>query len=344
VNEPDDSIAQFVISGKPRKVFQVGDRMKKICLFIMLICSVVGSLVSAQPQDRPPGEKPRREVAVTFDDLPASPGNARVAEINQKLVESVTRHKVPAVGFVNESRLYVSGEPEAGVALLRMWLDAGLELGNHTFSHIQIDSNSLAAYQEDVIRGEKVTKKLLQEKGMKLRYFRHTQLRTGPTPEYERELNRFLARRGYTVAPVTIDSQEWVYAAAYAAARRHGDRENVERIAREYLKFMEEIFAFFERLSADFLGYEIKQTLLLHANELNADHFDTLAEMMKQRGYRFISLEEALKDPAYRLPTAHTRQGLSWLHRWMLAKGLKMRSEPREPEWLNSLIESYGRR
>ena len=83
---------------------------------------------------------------------------------------------------------------------------------------------------------------------------------------------------------------------------------------------------------------------LQRENELNADHFDALAGMMKQRGYGFISLEEALKDPAYRLPTAHTRQGLSWLRRWMMAKGLKMRSEPREPEWLNSLIESYARR
>jgi peptidoglycan/xylan/chitin deacetylase (PgdA/CDA1 family) len=318
--------------------------MREICLIVALICLTADSRFSAQPQNRPPGEKLGREVAVTFDDLPAQQGNARVAEINRKLVESITRHKVPAVGFVNESKLSIHGETEARVALLRLWLDAGLELGNHTFSHIQIDRNSLAAYQEDVIRGETVTKKLLQEKGMKLRYFRHTQLRTGPTPEYERDLNRFLARRGYTVAPVTIDNQEWVYAAAYAAARRHGDRENAERIAREYLKYMEEVFAFFEQLSTDLLGYEVKQTLLLHANELNADHFDALAEMMKRRGYRFISLEEALKDPAYRLPTAHTRQGLSWLHRWRLAKGLQLRSEPREPEWLNSLIESYARR
>jgi peptidoglycan-N-acetylglucosamine deacetylase len=318
--------------------------MKRICMLVALICLAVGSLFSAQPQNHPLGV---REVAVTFDDLPAQLGNARVAEINRKLVESITRHKIPAVGFVNEGRLFVPGESDARVAqiaLLRLWLDAGLELGNHTFSHIQIDSNYLAAYQEDVIRGETVTKRLLQEKGRKLRYFRHTQLRTGPTPEYERDLNRFLARRGYTVAPVTIDNQEWVYAAAYAAARRHGDRENVERIAREYFKYMEEIFAFFEQLSTDFLGYEVKQTLLLHANELNADHFDALAEMMKQRGYRFISLEEALKDPAYRLPTAHTRQGLSWLHRWRLAKGLKMRSEPRDPEWLSRLTESYARR
>ena len=51
--------------------------MKEICPLVALICLAVGSLVSAQPQNRPPGEKPRREVAVTFDDLPASAGNAR---------------------------------------------------------------------------------------------------------------------------------------------------------------------------------------------------------------------------------------------------------------------------
>jgi peptidoglycan/xylan/chitin deacetylase (PgdA/CDA1 family) len=318
--------------------------MKKLYPFVALICLATGSLFSAEPQSQQSSEKAKREVAVTFDDLPATPGNARVSEINRKLVDSFVRHKVPVVGFVNESKLAVPGEAKDRSALLRIWLDAGLELGNHTYSHIQIDNNSLAAYQADVIRGETVTKKLLQEKGMKLRYFRHTQLRTGPTPEYERELNRFLAGRGYTIAPVTIDNQEWVYAAGYAAARRHGDRENVNRITREYLKYMEEIFGFFEQLSRDFLGYEVKQTLLLHANELNADNFDALAEIMKQRGYRFISLEEALKDPAYRLPTANTKQGLSWLHRWMMARGLEMRSEPREPEWLNELIESYRRR
>jgi hypothetical protein len=83
---------------------------------------------------------------------------------------------------------------------------------------------------------------------------------------------------------------------------------------------------------------------MLHVNELNADHFDELVEMIKRRGYHFISLEEALKDQAYRLPAASSERGDSWLHRWMLAKGLQRRPEPREPEWLNRLLESYGNR
>jgi peptidoglycan/xylan/chitin deacetylase (PgdA/CDA1 family) len=320
--------------------------MKTIAAVILFAVLTVlsGSVWRVEGQNGMPPEAARREVAITFDDLPASHGHQRAAEINRKLVESITRHRIPAIGFVNEGKLYGYGETEARVALLRLWVDAGLELGNHTFSHLQIDRATLSDYQDDVIRGETVTRLLLGEKGMKLRYFRHPQLRTGPTPEYERELNRFLAGRGYTVAPVTIDNQEWVFAAAYARAKERGDQANLRRIGREYIVYMERVFAFFEGLSTDFLGSEVKQTLLLHANDLNADHFDALVEMMKKRGYRFISLEEALADPAYRLPAAHTTRGLSWLHRWMMAKGLKVRMEPREPEWLNSLIASPGRR
>ena len=95
----------------------------------------------------------------------------------------------------------------------------------------------------------------------------------------------------------------------------------------------------FERLSRDFLGYEVKQTLLLHANALNADHFGRLAAMLRARGYRFISLSEALIDPAYALPEAQSPRGLSWLHRWMLAKGLPVREEPREPAWIGAATQ-----
>lgn len=97
---------------------------------------------------------------------------------------------------------------------------------------------------------------------------------------------------------------------------------------------MESVFAHFEKLSQEFLGREVKQTLLLHANEINADHFDKLAGMMRKRGYTFITLEDALKDEAYKLPEAGSTRGLSWLHRWMLARGLAMKEEPSEPAWV----------
>lgn len=301
-------------------------------------------VLSVQAQGGASTVNARREVAVTVDDLPAWGDLEKMTYITRGLLKGMTDNKVPAVGFVNESQLFVRGETDARIALLQMWLDAGLELGNHTFSHILVDRHPLEAYKEDVIRGETVTRMLLREKGMRLRYFRHTQLRTGPTAEYKEGLGKFLAQRGYTVAPVTIDNQEWVFAEVYSGAKERGDKETMKRVAEAYIKYMDDIFAFFEGLSREFLGYEVKQTLLLHANELNADHFGDLVRMMRKRGYTFVSLEDALKDKAYSLPEAQARTGLSWLHRWMLAKGLEMRPEPREPEWVASLHKTYSRR
>lgn len=301
---------------------------------ILTFCMVAFPLALA-------GQKQKRSVAVTFDDLPATHGGlAEYEYVTENLLSKLKSEKVPAIGFVNERKLHTADELDRRTALLKRWLDAGHELGNHTYSHIQIDRAAFAEYAEDVIRGEAVTKRLLSAAGKKLRYFRHTQLRTGPTEEYRKRLNEFLAGRGYTVAPVTIDNNDYIFAMAYSNAKRRGDWESIRKIVGSYIDYMDRVFEHFEKLSADLLGYEVKQTLLLHANELNADHFDKLAAMMRNRGYKFITLTEALKDPAYKLPEAVSRRGLSWIHRWTLAKGKEMREEPSEPDWIAPLARA----
>ena len=320
----------------------------KIKLLLIATCAALLTTLSAasvRAQSAANKQRVKREVAVTFDDLPATQSEpATMRYVIPKLIKSIKANGVPAIGFVNERKLYVDGKPDAGrVALLRLWLAAGLELGNHTFSHVSIDETALAEYEENVIRGEALTKGLLAERGERLRYFRHPQLRTGPTTEYKEALDKFLAERGYTVAPVTVDNNDYLFADVYARAKRRGDKATMRRVVEAYIPYMEGIFAFFEKLSVDALGYEVKQTLLLHASELNADHFDDLARMMKRRGYGFISLEDALKDRAYSLPEAQTTRGLSWLHRWMLAKGETLQMEPAEPQFITQLFGSYGR-
>ena len=284
----------------------------------------------------------KREVSVTFDDLPTAYGTNLKAkrELTKRLIDSIRVNNVPAIGFVNEAKLYERDETDARIALLQMWLDAGLELGNHTFSHINNAEVSLAAYQDDIVRGETVTRRLLAEKQMKPRYFRHPFLFTGSTPEYKRGIEQFLAARSYTIAPVTIDNRDYIFARLYRDALDRKDTASAKRIADAYVPYMEKMFEFFETVSRDSLGYEPKQILLLHANELNADRFGELVGMMKKRGYKFISLEEALKDKAYQLPDAPTKEGISWLHRWMKAKNLKLKVEPNEPEFITQLFKA----
>jgi peptidoglycan/xylan/chitin deacetylase (PgdA/CDA1 family) len=112
-----------------------------------------------------------------------------------------------------------------------MWLDAGHDLGNHTYSHRSLNTRPLEELEQDVVRGEPVTRALLAEKGGTLRYFRHPFLQVGLDLDKRHAFETFLAGRGYTVAPVTIDNDDYIYAFAYADALRRGDQETAARLA-----------------------------------------------------------------------------------------------------------------
>ncbi len=286
-----------------------------------------------------------RSVAVTFDDLPA-PRVAVVSNTPSGLRENTTRllatlraHGVPAVGFVNEGKLALPGESLAARAartdVLRMWLDAGMELGNHTYSHPDLNTTPLADFEQDLVRGEPTLVALLSARGQTLRYFRHPFLHVGLDLEKRQAFESFLAERGYTVAPVTVDNDDYIYAALYAKALRRGDADLANGIAADYLRYMETVFEFVEGVSQRVAGREIPQVLLLHANAINADTFDRLAEMLERRGYDFVPLEQALANDAYRLPDTYVGQwGISWLHHWELTAGMKRSPSPSPPEWI----------
>ena len=281
-------------------------------------------------------------VAVTFDDLPVISLRRDVAsqrQITRKLLRAITSNRVPVVGFVNEHMLLTNGKlDEQRVAFLQMWLDAGLELGNHTFSHPDLHKTPLDAFEQDVIRGEEVTSRLLRAKGHTLRYFRHPFLHTGNSLETKRKFEEFLSARGYRIAPVTIDNSEWIFARAYENALLRGDKQMAKRIAEAYIPYMENKFAYFEQQSLALFSYEMKQVLLVHANALNADYFDKLARMIKRRGYEFTTLDEALTDKAYTSPDTYAgRGGITWIHRWAITAGKDndfFKGEPSTPAFV----------
>jgi peptidoglycan/xylan/chitin deacetylase (PgdA/CDA1 family) len=307
----------------------------------------VGALLlafAALPHTPPP----ERTVAVTFDDLPATPAGvvaddvASLEELTRKLLTAVRTYSIPAVGFVNEGRLFVDGagpgDVDGRIGLLRMWLDAGLELGNHTYSHRDLNTMPLDQFQADVLRGETVTRGLLKEKGQRPRYFRHPFLHVGSDLKVRRAFEAFLSNHGYTVAPVTIDNDEFVYAAAYARALRRGDTAVAGRIADDYLRYMDQVFTFYEDVSRRVTGREIPQILLLHANTLNADRFHALAEALRQRGYRFVSVARALEDRVYRLRDEFVgAPSNSWFNHWEITAGRPPVPTPKPPEWISLL-------
>ena len=287
---------------------------------VRLLAPLFALLLAAQPATP-------REIAITFDDLPLNGPPlelSRLQAMTTKLLAAATKHQAPLVGFVNEAQLYVPGEVDARIGVLKQWVDAGAELGNHAFSHVNFRGTSLDAYQDDVLRGDTVTRLLMKERGARPRYFRHPFLQMGERRELEEAFERFLAARDYRIAPVTADTVDWLVLNAYNRARSAGPREAMARVRADYLKLAADRLTSSEAMAAELFGRPIKHILLLHANELNADSFDALLEQMKGRGYRFITLEEALKDEAYRYPEQYSSTS-QWLSLWAASRGLKFR-------------------
>lgn len=286
-----------------------------------------------------------RQMAVTVDDLPfvtpftGDNGPEGLKPRTARLLATFTRFNVPAVGFVNAGKLFDGPvKNQNRVTLLNMWLDAGLELGNHTYSHPDYHHISFPQFKENLIKGEQVLKQILTDKGRSLRYFRHPMLHTGNSKEKRKQLDELLAQRGYTTAPVTIDNSEWIFARAYHNALKTGDTKELKQISDSYIDYMDRKIRYFESQARALFGRDIRQVLLIHANELNADHVHRLLDLIQKRGYVFITLDNALQDPVYRSADSYIgRGGISWLHRWALTKGKKgafFKGEPETPEFI----------
>lgn len=300
--------------------------------------ALAGERPPALAAPAPSGE---RMIAVTIDDLPvngADPGLASLVSLNERLLAAVKRQGVPAVGFVNEAKLHHIGEVDGRIRLLQAWLDQGLELGNHTYSHPSLNKVGLAAFEEEVMRGENISRMLLEPRGQKLRWFRHPFLDAGATAEDKAGLEQFLVGRGYRVAPVTVDAWDWYFTYRYAVAKRRGDPALMERVATAYLAQCAAELDYAEAFAQRLFGRPIRHVFLMHENDLSADHFDRVAQLMKDRGYRFVTLEEALADDAYRHADRYVGGGTGWLVRWATTDGLgDVPHSPRPPAWLETV-------
>ena len=302
-----------------------------VAIFFLSLFFVASSFAQSGSSDR--------QVAVTIDDLPAGMADrlpaADITAMTTKLLATLRDQKIPVVGFVNEAKLYKTGEVDARIHILQMWLDAGFELGNHTFSHASLNQIELKDWEDEVVQGESVTRMLLAQHKMRLRYFRHPYLDTGRDLNTRRKAEEFLTQRGYRIAPITLDGWDWMFAGVYEDAKKRNDTDLEQKIVKDYLAYHDAVFAYDEQLSAKVVGYEPKQILLLHASNLEADHIGELLDLLRKRGYRFITLQDALSDSAYSLPDTYVgEEGTGWIDHWAITQGKIPQGSPMFPQWV----------
>ncbi|MDH4745626.1 polysaccharide deacetylase family protein [Sphingomonas sp. CBMAI 2297] len=299
----------------------------------------------AQQQAAPPAAG--RRVAITFDDLPyvhaSAPeagGKRAAADANRAIVAVLKRQRVPATGFVTEQHVRALGD--AGPDLLREWNRGLLELGNHGATHADSNRLDVDGIGREVADGEATIRPMAEAAGRKLRFFRFPYNHVGDTAEKRQAAEALLAGRGYRLAAATIDTSDYVFDQAYERALAGADDWMRRRIEEAYLAHSRTQIAYYAALDRTVLGYEPPAILLLHLNRLNAATLDRLLRLVRQQGYRFVSLDEAQSDPAYReSPRVATKYGPMWGYRWANERQVKVdgSKEQEPPEWVARYAE-----
>jgi peptidoglycan/xylan/chitin deacetylase (PgdA/CDA1 family) len=283
------------------------------------------------------------EIAVTVDDLPTHgpmQASSTRLQIATEMLDAFQKHHVPApVGFVNAGQL--EGDPAHG-KILQAWTARGYPLGNHTWSHADLERTELAAYVENIDRNQRW---LDEAAPGQPRFFRFPYLHEGLDLERRDGVRAHLQNEGYRVAPVTLYFGDWAWNEPFVRCAQAGDADAVERLELDYLQKAAGQLAWARAASQRLWGRPIKHVLLLHIGELNARTLDRLLTQYEKEGARFVSLSDALTDPIYSSPSSTLSSGeRTFLMHELMARGLERLAAPPEAPMTVGCAEAHAER
>ena len=238
------------------------------------------------------------KMALTFDDLPnhsaLPPGVSRM-DVTARLLAAFHDAKTgPVYGFINgvgEAR-----EPDA-LGVLSLWRAAGHPLANHGWSHMNLNTNSLADWEADIVRNEPLLEKHMA--GQDWRWLRYPFLSEGETPEKRVAARKVLKAHGYRIASVTMSFGDYAWNEPYARCMAKGDAASVAVLEASFLKAAKDSLDQSRGLSAALYGRDIPYVLLMHAGAFDARMMPRLLAMYRENGVTFVGLEEAERDRFY---------------------------------------------
>jgi peptidoglycan/xylan/chitin deacetylase (PgdA/CDA1 family) len=282
----------------------------------------------------PPAERheaERHEVALTFDDFPSHgplpDGLSRVDIINSIIHALQAAHAPRIYGFVNAKTL----EKEPGTEeVLKLWRDAGFPLGNHTFSHMDLDKNTADAWERDVLEGEPILKQLMGDQDW--HWLRFPYLHEGNTAPKHVEAERFLSEHRYRVAEVTLSFGDYAYNEPYARCVEKKDTEAIDWMKGAYERGAEASLTHGIAAANRLFGRDVKHIMLLHIGGFETVMLPKLLEILNRRGFALITLPDAASDPAYeREKDLTTHVGGTFLQELLVARNIQETDQPEDP-------------
>jgi len=264
------------------------------------------------------------KVAVTVDDVPAHgdllPGTTRL-QTNKSILNTLKANGLTKVyGFANGKDAVVSAD---AMQSLNAWLLAKYPLGNHTFSHSDLDQTGTIKYLSDIQRMQHLLSELAPEPPNRsdFTFFRYPYLHEGATLEQRHTVRKFLFDNRYRIAEVTVDWDDWAWNDAYTRCARRHDDKSITWLKREVIITAENQLRNSKRAARQLFNRDIAQILLLHDSMFTAAILDSLLRDLRHKGVAFISLDYASKDPVYDIdPGVTPSDGGTFLSRIALAR------------------------
>lgn len=298
-------------------------KLYRFCLawFCMLLCAS-----AASPQ----------AVALTIDDLPSHgalpPGMTRVDIVKSILTTLETEHTPKVYGFVNAKKL--EEHPE-DIEVLKLWRLAGYPLGNHTYAHVSLNASTAEQFNQNVTADEPILKSLMHHQDW--HWFRYPYLWEGDTLEKRHEVRQYLKDHKYHVAQVTLDFEDYLWNAPYARCVEKDDAASIDWLKSSYMNTATEYIALGRQMAKLIYGRDIRHVLLLHIGAFETVMLPQLLDFMRSQGFKFVTLGEAERDPAYRIdPDMALKDGGTLLDQMMEAKHIRFPENEKPYDQLNN--------
>jgi peptidoglycan/xylan/chitin deacetylase (PgdA/CDA1 family) len=288
------------------------------CLLLSILLLELAGMCGAQ------------KVAITFDDLPLNgmlpPGVTRAETTKNVLAVLKKRHVPPVYGFVNAKKLEGTAD---GVEALKLWA-AAEPVGNHTYSHMDLEQNTAEAFEREIEEDEAVLELLAKREDW--HWLRYPYLHEGDTVEKRRAVRAYLKSHGYRIAQVTLDWEDYLWNTAYARCVAKSDAKSIAWLRSSYLSTASEFLDLGREQAKLIYGHEINHVLLLHLGAFSSTILPEALDLLKKKGFKLVTLEEAESDPAYEGdPDAALHDAGTFLDQWMQVKQIKYPEHAEKP-------------
>lgn len=264
-----------------------------------------------------------QKVAITFDDLPLngtlSPGVTRAQIARDAIGVLKAKHLPPVYGFINAKKLEGNAD---GADALRLW-SAAEPVGNHTYSHMDLNANSPEAFEREIEQNEPALE-LLAAPDQNWHWLRYPFLHEADTVEKRRAVRAYLQAHGYRVAQVTLDWEDYLWNSAYARCLANNDSQSIAWLRSSYLNIESSYLDSGRQLAQIVFGRDINHVLLLHLGAFTSTILPDAIDLLERKGFKPVTLEDAESDSAYDGdPDVGSKYGGTLLELWMEGKHLK---------------------